>query len=403
MANENRVVVTGLGTVAPGCRGTDGFLARLLSGDSAIGPLTSGAAAGMGDRVGAEVELIDKRSLGMSRKELRYLDVVSTYGLIAAQEAVASAGLDTDLELEREELGFSVGLFSGPLSLSRHESNVNLFSAAMSAYYGSVIGNITIPLRICGPSSTHLNLDLAGTDAIGYGYELVRHGKARAVVAGGSDSGFNAFVLSRLQEAGVLSNGGGRSGPAGGQAGPGSGGVALGEGAALLVLESLESAESRGQEIHAEVLGYQTASNGCAPAAIEAALAKAGLPPAAVDCIVANATGFAEIDRREVEAVRRVFGDAGTQPWTTSITWAVGHTLGAAGALQAVASTLILKHQQVPPVGQPAAARERSGLNLVGPPGVAGSVRVVLQSSFGFSGKASFLVLGRYERSAGDG
>lgn len=395
-SSENRVVVTGVGSVAPGCPKTASLWERLLSGESAVGPLRTGTAASAGCRLGAEVELIDKASLGISRKELRYLDVVSTYGLIAAQEAVASAGLDTDLELEREELGFSVGLFSGPLSLSRHESNVNLFSAAMSAYYGSVIGNITIPLRLSGPSFTHLNLDLAGCDAIGYGFELIRHGKARAVVAGGSDSGFNAFVLARLQQAGVLSKG---------IAADGGDGVVLGEGAALLVLESLESAERRGRRIYAEVLGYHTAhggTDGCAVDALRAALAKAGVEPARVDCVVANATGYPPIDQREEAALRGVFGGGASRPVTTDITWAVGHTLGAAGALQAVASALILDRQQVPPAVHGSPSGNGTVPEPLERPAARTPIEVVIQNTFGFSGKSSFLVMGRYGGGPGD-
>lgn len=394
-ARETRVVVTGIGCVAPGCGEAPRLWARLLAGESAVGPLKTGAAAlGGGGRLGAEIERIEKASLGISRKELRYLDVVSTYGLIAAKEAVASAGLDDEGGLDREEIGFSIGLFSGPLSLSRHETNVNLFSAAMSAYYGSVIGNITIPLRLSGPSFTHLNLDLAGCDAIGYAYELIRHGKAQAIVAGGSDSGFNAYVLARLQEAGALSNGK----PA--EAGPGGRATALGEGAALLVLESRESAQRRGRHVYAEVLGYHTAQGGCdecAAAALRKALARAGVEAADVDCVVANATGFADVDRREAAALASVFGDGESAPATTDVTWAVGHTLGAAGALQAVVSALILDRQQVPPVPRGAGAG-----NLAVEMPARTPIEVVVQNSFGLAGKASFLVLGRDGGAEGD-
>lgn len=388
------MVVTGIGCVAPGCGEVAGLWSRLLSGESAVGPLETGAALGLEGRLGAEIERIDKASLGISRKELRYLDVVSTYGLIAAQEAVASAGLEADGGLEREEIGFSIGLFSGPLSLGRHEKNVNLFSAAMRAYYGSVIGNVTIPLQLSGPSFTHLNLDLAGCDAIGYAYELIRHGKAQAMLAGGSDSGFNPYVLARLQEAGALSNGK----PV--EAGPAEREPVLGEGAALLVLESLESAERRGRHVLAEVLGYHTAQGGCdecAAAALRKALAKAGVEPADVDCVVANATGFAEVDRREAAALAAVFGDGGAAIATTEVTWAVGHTLGAAGALQATLAALILDRQQVPPVPPGAASGGRADAPPARTP-----LEVVVQNSFGLAGKVSFLVLGRDGGADGD-
>lgn len=388
---EQPVVVTGVGGVAPGSRGAMSWWERLLAGESALAPLAEGAAAAR-ERLGAEVELLDRRSLGLSRKELRYLDAVSTYGLVASREAMADAGLGADSGIERDEIGFAIGMFSGPLSLSRHETDVNLFTAAVSAYYGSIIGNITIPLGICGPSLTHLNLDLAGSDAIGYGYELVRHGKARAVLAGGADSGFNPYVLAQFERSGLLANGNGSSA-----------GIVLGEGAAVLVLESRESAERRGREIYAEVLGYHKAEEGAAAGAIAAALERAAVARTEVDCIMASATGSAEVDRRESEAVAGVFGEAAAQPPATHITWAVGHTLGAAGALQAVASALALSRQRVPAVASPRGSAAASGLNLVAPPGSSGPVEVVLQNGFGLCGQASFLVLGRDGRGAARG
>ncbi len=393
MESERRVVVTGMGVLAPKCGSAESFWSRLLSGEPAIGPLETVAGPGMKHRLGGEVESIDRESLGIARKELRYLDVVSTYGLLAAREALRGAGLDAEDAMEREEIGFAVGLFSGPLSLGRHESHVNLFSAAMSAYYGSVIGNITIPLRICGPAFTHLNLDLAGSDAIGYGFELVRHGKARAVLAGGSDSAYNVYMLAQLREAGILHNG---SGP--GPSGEAADDMVLGEGAAFLVLESLESAEGRGRPIHAEILGY-SGGGGSAAGALEVALSRAGVAPEVVDCVVATASGLPDLDRREDEALREVLGDAAAGGATTNVTWAVGNTLGAAGALRAATAALILKEQRIPPAGAagPAPGEVREAPAPVSP------IDVVLQTGFGLSGRTSSLVLARYEGSAAHG
>jgi 3-oxoacyl-[acyl-carrier-protein] synthase II len=201
-----RVVITGLGIVAPECPGVDAFWRRLFSGVSAISWVTqlNGKELKVG-RLTAEIKSVNKGSLAIPKKQFRYMDTVSQYGFMAAREALESAGLLTHDEIEADDIGLSIGLFSGAMSATRTDPNFNLFTAAVTAYYGSVLGNITIPLGISGPAHTFLSLDLAGTDAIGYAYEIIRHGKARAMLAGGSDSAFSVFMLAGFDQAGLLS------------------------------------------------------------------------------------------------------------------------------------------------------------------------------------------------------
>ncbi|HEX8139736.1 MAG TPA: beta-ketoacyl synthase N-terminal-like domain-containing protein [Pyrinomonadaceae bacterium] len=391
-----RVVITGLGIVAPECPAVDAFWQRLFSGVSAINWVTTlnGKELRAG-RLTAEIKAVDKGSLAIPKKQQRYMDTVSQFGFMAAREALGAAGLLTREEIAADDIGLSVGLFSGAMSATRTDPHFNLFTAAVTAYYGSILGNITIPLGISGPSHVFLSLDLAGTDAIGYAYEVIRHGKARAMLAGGSDSAFSVFVLAGFDKAGLLSR---QENPP--RLGCGHGkrdgsGAVPGEGAALLVLESLESARQRGATIYGEVLGYVTSADGSGAAGISRLLREARVEREQVDCIMANTTGCAPIDYQQARAFRRVFGTGAASPVVTNITWAVGHTCGAAGAMQAVASALVLKEQRIPPVVNPGDEEDVCCLNLVARPGLERPVRVVLQNTFGFSGKTSSLLLGK--------
>jgi 3-oxoacyl-[acyl-carrier-protein] synthase II len=325
------------------------------------------------------------------------MDGVSAYALIAAREAVQSAGLLTNDEVDADDIGFSIGSFSGPLSVRRYESRVHSVTAAVFAYYGSVIGNVTIPLKISGPSHTLLNLDVAGIDAIGYAYEIIRHGKARAMLAGGADTALNIHVFSALDRAGFLSGADHKlTAPGRGSNGNPCGAVPS-EGAALLLLERLDCALARGRSIYAEVLGYSTIADGCGSEGMSLVFKQAKADPRQVDCLVANCTGYSPLDYQEVRSVQRLFGKDRCRSAVTNITWAVGHALAAAGAMQAVTSALILKEQRIPPVGNLDVMDEFSSLDVVNPPGRSGPIGLVLQSTFGFSGKKSFLLLGKYQ------
>lgn len=390
-----RVVITGLGIVAADCQGVESFWQRLFSGVSPIGPLTVEGLTQSDYRMAAEIKSIHQWPLGISQKQLRYVDTVSIYGLMAAKEGVEGAGLPTT-EMETDDIGFSIGLSFGSLSANRYESRFSISLAAVTSYFGSIIGSITIPLRLSGPSHTFMSFDVAGTDAIGYAYELIRHGKARAMLAGGADSPLNPLVMDQLDRAGFLSHGSHEPRLACHSSNGNSDGIVPGEGAAILVLESLDSAIERGVPIYAEVLGYSTISNEVGAKAMDRLLKQANVNPDQVDCVVAGGTGHAPVDSQEVRALRHVFGER-PRPPITHISWVVGHSFAAYGAMQAITSALIVKNQSIPPVGQMNGTEDCCGLTQVRPPGLSGPVKFLLQNTMGLSGTNSFLLFGKYE------
>jgi 3-oxoacyl-(acyl-carrier-protein) synthase len=159
-------------------------------------------------------------------------------------------------------------------------------------------------------------------------------------------------------------------------------------------LESLDSAVKRGCQIYAEVVGYSSLEGGDAKEAIERTLKQANVNPSQVDCVVVNAAGYGPQDYEEMRHLRRCFGEETPPPALTNISWAVGHTLGAYGAMQAVAAALILKEQRIPPVLYDGG---ESFSNRPGVKGGAGAVRFVLQNTLGLSGKSSFLLFARHD------
>jgi 3-oxoacyl-(acyl-carrier-protein) synthase len=403
--NANRVVITGLGMVAGGCLGTAAFAERLFAGTSSIGPLTKLQGKNYQGRIAAEInEQFDLRSLGLTEKQRRVFDGVAPYAFIAAKEALESADLLSNDELKPQEIGLAIGTFCGPISWMMEKAirwNRTELSGqvhpmtAVVAYFGSIIGNITIPLKIRGPSNSFLSLDVAGTDAIGYAYQAIRYGKARAMLVGGTDD-LSPYVYSYLDNTGFLSSRKHEE-----QEGPrsfnlNSDGIVLGEGAALLVLESLESATKRGRPIYAEVLGYTSQEGGDPREGIERTLKDAYVVPGQVECVMTNAAGYGPLDYEELKHIRSSFGEGTQAPALTNIGWAVGHALGAYGAMQAVASTLILNEQRIPPV-------HYDGAETVSNPAAtaqdgSGAVQFILQNTLGLSGKSSFLLFARHGR-----
>lgn len=393
-----------MGLVAGGCVGTESFSQRLFSGTSSIGRLTKLQGKNYEGRIAAEIkETFDLKALGVTEKQRRVFDGVAPYAFIAAKEALESAHLLSNDDIKPQEIGLSIGTFCGPISwmmekairFTRTEITSQVHPmAAVVAYFGSIIGNVTIPLKIRGPSNSILSLDVAGTDAIGYAYEAVRHGKARAMLVGGADD-LSPYVFAYLDNTGLLSS---KTPEAQDEPGPSnmqSDGIILGEGAALLVLESLDSAISRGCSIYGEILSYSTQEGRDATEGIKRTLAQANIAPDQIDCVMVNAAGYGPLDYEETRHIRRSFGERLPLPAQASISGVVGHALGAYGAMQAIAAALILKGQRIPPVPHIGDAPVTDG---GGTQDRRGAIQYVLQNTLGLSGRNSFLLFARHGR-----
>jgi 3-oxoacyl-(acyl-carrier-protein) synthase len=385
-----RIVVTGLGAVSPFGVGVKAFWEGLASARCAIQPLTVIETAGFRSQVGAEVPPAAVAALWPSRRRAR----ADRFGLAAAAEALEDAGLT---RAERARTALVVGAVGGGMLEAEAwywarargapaPDPRRALGALLPCTHAETVGR---RLGLHGPRETIVMACSSGAASLATAAELIASGAAPAALAGGVDAitricfmGFNALKLIAPEPCRVFDRD--------------RKGMSIGEGAAWLTLESLEHARARGARPYAELAGHATTTDAYHPtaprpdgsgmvAAMQAALGRSGLDPGAVDYVNAHGTGTPQNDRIEAQALRQVFGDGGVL--VSSNKSQIGHTMAAAGSLEALATVLALTHGLVP-----------ATVNLVTPDPeipfdcVAGvprpmPIEVALSNSFGFGGQ----------------
>ena len=354
-----RIVVTGLGAVTPLAAGMAESWRRLLAGDSGIGPVRSFDASRFPSRLGAEVHGFEP-ALSLRRHRPDELGRASQLAVAAAREALADAGLDAaDLPFER--VGVAMGTTSGePREVEELD---DLWLAGALAELGpgflrrypchAIASAVAAELGAGGPVVLLPTACAAGNYAIAWAFDALRRGRAELMVAGGADA-FSRITYTGFARLGAIAPE--RCQPFD----KNRKGMVPGEGAAALVLETLAHAEARGARVLAEVAGYglscdahhMTASHpeGDGPArAMEAALAASGLDAARIGYVSAHGTGTPTNDKLETLAVQRVFGERARRVPVSSIKSMIGHTMGAASAIEAAVCCLAVAEGRIPP------------------------------------------------------
>ncbi|MCC6421506.1 MAG: beta-ketoacyl-[acyl-carrier-protein] synthase family protein [Gemmataceae bacterium] len=424
-----RVVVTGLGVVAPNGIGKEAFWSACLNGRSGVGPIRSFDASGHPVRVAAEVADFDvARYLPPSqRKSLKIMGRAMRFAVGAAGLAVADAGLELS-RADPERVGVVMGTGLVPVDLAElapalaeacngtgvfdpqklgRQGAGALFPLWILKYLPNMVAaHISLAFGAQGPNSTITTACSAGTQAIGEGFRLIARGDADVILAGGSDSRIDPLLILAYTALGALSRGERPPAEISRPYDRDRDGFVLGEGAGVLVLEDYERAQRRGAEIYAEVLGLGSSFDGYAVTkpdpegrgaarAILSALQEARLDPADVDYINAHGTSTRLNDLMETVAVKRVFGAGAKTPPLSSIKSMVGHLIGAAGAVEAVALALTLRHGALPPTINLTRPDPECDLDYV--PNTARELRVrtAVSTSFGFGGQNAALVMQR--------
>lgn len=401
-----RAVVTGIGVVCPVGHTLKAFRDALVEGRSGIAPVRAFDTSGFRSALGGEVRDFDPARDLPAHEAESYPDRYLQFALAAAHRALAHAGLATDLAGRRAALALGTcngGLRTGEAWWQAVVAGAGDRLDQRTAYllrYSALGRALAATFGIHGPTVIVTTACSSSTNALGSALDLVQAGRADLVLAGGSDalclttwSGFSA--VKAMAEPGPCR-------PFSGA--PSDAGMSLGEGAAVWVVESWESAEARGATPLAEILSYGLAGDAHhltapdpagdgAARAMRAAMDRAGLQPADLGSINAHGTGTDANDRAETKAVRRFL--AGACVPVTSVKAFVGHTLGAAGVLEATASVLGMGEGFVPPTLGFSGNRPGVDLDVVGPGLRPSSCDTFLKVNLAFSGNNAALVVAR--------
>lgn len=413
-----RVVVTGLGAITPIGNTAPETWAALLNGVSGAGPITQFDASKFKTQFACEVKGFDPLQ-HFDRKEARKYDRYAQLALVAASEAIDDAAFD----LEKEDLNRIGVIFSAGIGgIRSFEDEVRDYNEERGPRFNPFFipkiiadiaaGHISIKYGFRGPNFATVSACASSTNAIADAFNYIRLGKANAIVAGGAEAavaivgigGFNAMnaISTRNDSPQTASR-------------PFSGsrdGFVLGEGAAGLILEEMDHAVARGAKIYAEVVGaglsadayHLTASHPEGLGAIlvmQNALEDAELAPDAIDYINVHGTSTPIGDMSEVKAIKHVFGEHAYKLNISSTKSMTGHLLGAAGAVEALASVLAVKNDIVPPTINHAEGDDDPEidykLNFTFNKAQKRTVRAALSNTFGFGGHNASLIVKKFE------
>ncbi len=415
-----RVVITGMGMVTPLGFGVDHNWKSILEGRSGIGPIDGFDVSDISCRIAGQVPTGDEEGALdidalIAPKDQRKLDKFIQFGIVAAQEAVEDSGWVPATDDEKERTGVMIGSGIGGLSTIVETSNLMNEKGPKrispffipSALINLISGHVSIKYGFKGPNHAVVTACSTGAHAIGDASRLIMFGDADVMVAGGAEAAICRLGVAGFAAARALSSGYNDDPQSGSRPwDKGRDGFVMGEGAGVLVLEEYEHAKARGAKIYGEVKGYGLSGDAhhiTAPAedgnggfrAMKSALRNAGLEPSDIDYINAHGTSTPLGDLIEAGAVRRLLGDAIDNVSMSSTKSATGHLLGAAGAIEAIYTTLAIKTGDLPPtLNLHDPEDDMAGFDLVPLKTKNKKVRYAMSNSFGFGGTNASLILG---------
>lgn len=410
--HNRKVVVTGLGLLTPlGSSVTDTWNA-IVSGKSSVSLITEFDVSDLSCKIASTVRNFDA-SLYFSEKESRRLDYFIQYGLVAAKEAIADAGLEVN-EQNADRIGLAVGSGVGGLPGIEKSHSVleNSSPRRISPFFlpsvliNMLAGDISILYGMRGPNISVVSACATGTHNIGMAARLIASGDADVMIAGGAEMATTRLGVAGFSAMRALSLRNDNPQQASRPWDKERDGFVLGDGAGIMVLESYEHAKARGANIYAELAGFGMSADAThitsphpeglgANLAMITALKDAQIAPEQVNYINAHGTSTPVGDELEVIAIKKCFGDHAYKLAVSSTKSMIGHLLGAAGAVEAIFSVLAIRDQVAPPTINLDNPDENCDLNFV--PHVAQQlpINVALSNSFGFGGTNGSLLFRR--------
>ena len=413
-----RVVVTGMGIVSPlGC-GVEPTWENILAGKSGAKRIDDFEVDDIACQIAHRVPLGDtadgkfNADDWMDVKDQRKVDPFIVYAMAAAKQAIDDAGVEPKTQEEQERTGTLIGSGIGGLG-GIYETSVILHEKGprrVSPFFipGRLInlasGYVSIRFGLKGPNHSVVTACSTGAHAIGDSWRLIAMGDADVMVAGGAESCVNRIALAGFAACRALSTGFNDRPEQGSRPyDKDRDGFVMGEGAGVVVLEEYERAKARGAKIYGEVVGYGLSGDAyhiTAPSedgdggfrAMQAAVKRAGISPGDIDYINAHGTSTPLGDEIELGAVTRLLGDAAPRAAMSSTKSAIGHLLGAAGAVEAIFSLLAMRDGIAPPTLNLDNPSVDSVINLVPHKPLKKEIDVALSNSFGFGGTNASLI-----------
>ena len=407
-----RVVVTGIGMVTPVGNDSASAWQALCEGRSGVGPITHFDASDYDTRIAAELKDFDV-SPYMDRKEARRNDPFVHYAMAASKQALADSGIEVTEELA-DDFGVIIGSGIGGLNSCEDQFKI-LFDRGpdrVSPFYITqfitdiAAGVVSMAVNARGPNFATVSACATGASAIGEASEMIKRGDATVILAGGAECAITPIGIAAFAAIRALSrhndDPAGASRPFDAE----RDGFVMGEGAGILLLEEEEHARARGARIYSELVGYGATADAhhiTEPApggaglvrALKRALVKAELTPDDVSYINAHGTATVLNDRNETAALKTVFG-AGAKTPISSTKSMVGHTLGAAGGIEAAISVLSTYHNIMPPTINLTHPDPECDLDFIPLTAREGKVNVALSNSMGFGGHNAVLAFRKY-------
>ena len=414
-----RVVVTGIGAVTPLGNNVEETWNNLVNGVSGVAPITLFDTTNFKTKFAGEVKNLNVNEY-IDRKEARKMDRYTHLALIAAQQAVDDSAMDLET-VDKNRVGVVMGVGIGGIKTfenevtyyGKNEENGPKFNPffipMMIADIAS--GYISIKYGFHGPNYTTTSACASSSNALADAFNLIRLGKANVMVTGGAEAAICATGVGGFNAMHALSTRNDEPEKASRPFSASRDGFVMGEGASVLILEELEHAKARGAKIYAEMVGagmsadahHITASHPeglGAKLVMEMALDDAGLKPEDIDYINVHGTSTPVGDISEAKAIKQVFGDAAFKLNISSTKSMTGHLLGAAGAVEAMASILAIKNDVVPPTINHEAGDEDPeidyNLNFTFNKAQKREVRAAISNTFGFGGHNACVVFKKY-------
>lgn len=416
MRNRKRVVVTGMGVVSPVGLTIEEFWKNLLDGKSGVGYITKFDTTNFATKFAAEVKNFDPVNY-MDRKLAQRMDIFTQFAMAATEMAIQDAGLNSDSKIDKERV--AVVYTSGIGGMWTYHTQHELFFKTGSPRH---ISPFTVPMMIIdiaagyisirygykGPNYATVSACASSANAITDAVMLIERGLADVVITGGTESAICPMAIGSFNAMRALSTRNDAPEKASRPFDADRDGFVMGEGAGTLILESLEHALNRGAKIYAEVAGFGLTADAyhiTAPApngegaarSMSMALKDAGLLPEDIDYINAHGTSTKENDKNETQAIKTVFGEHAYKLAVNSTKSMIGHLLGAAGAVEAIATILSITTGKIHPTINYENPDPECDLFYVPNKAIDREVKAAISNSFGFGGHNVSIVFKKFE------